>query len=54
MIVNCNELLSAQNRQFREFELDVDVQSGSNTIDVEINQENRNAPPTKTQKRQGR
>jgi hypothetical protein len=54
VIVNCNELRSAQNRQFREFELDVDVQPGSNTIDIEINRENRDAPGTKAPRRRSR
>jgi len=45
--VDCKELLSPKNRQFQDFEQQVDVQSGSNTIDIDINPENRDLPKPK-------
>jgi hypothetical protein len=43
--VDCKELASPKNREFRDFEMQIDIQSGSNTKDIEINPENR-APVT--------
>jgi hypothetical protein len=39
--VDCKELASPKNREFRDFEALLDIQSGSNTKDIEINPENR-------------
>jgi hypothetical protein len=45
--VEASELMSAKNRQFRGFEQDVDVQTGSNKIDIDINPANQDLGKTK-------
>ena len=49
--INAKELLSPKNRHLLDFEQQVDVQSGANTIEIDINPENRDAPRTKLPRR---
>jgi hypothetical protein len=44
---DCKELMSSKNLRFRDFEKDVDVQSGTNQIDIDINPENIDTGATK-------